>query len=103
MVAEWFTPVGTLALAVVAIFHDTIRSWFYRPEFQASIQTAPPDCVAVPFARVEDGTIVTASLYLRLWVRNIGNATANNAEAYVGELLQQEQINHGNALLRFLR
>ena len=54
-----------------------------------TIQTAPPDCVAVPFARVEDGTIVTESLYLRLWVTNIGNATANNAEVYANELLRQ--------------
>jgi hypothetical protein len=42
--AEWFTAFGTLALAVVAIFQDTIRGWFFHPTLDAAIQTKPPDC-----------------------------------------------------------
>jgi hypothetical protein len=93
--AEWLTAIGTLVLAigtlvlaVVAIFQDTIRGWFYHPNLEASIQTRPPDCNAVPFAR-PDGAIIADSLYLRLWVKNTGKATARNAEVYANELLRE--------------
>jgi hypothetical protein len=87
-VADCLVAVGTLALAAVAIFQQTIRSWFYRPVFQVSIKTEPPDCVAVPFTRA-DGTFVANSVYLGLWVENTGNATAKNAEVYAKELRRQ--------------
>ena len=85
MIAEWSIAIGTLVLAGVAIFQDTVRGWFYHPTFEASIQTRPPDCTAVPYASL-DGTKVADSIYLRLWVKNIGNATAKNAEVYASEL-----------------
>jgi hypothetical protein len=72
----------------VAVFQETIRGWFYRPVFRVSIKTEPPDCVAVPFTRA-DGTFVANSIYLKLWVENIGNATAKNAEVYAKELRRQ--------------
>jgi hypothetical protein len=95
MTAECFIGVatavlaaGTLVLAAVAIFQDTVRGWFYHPTFQASIQTRPPDCIAVPFTK-QDGTFIANSLYIRLLVENIGNATAKNAEVYANELLRR--------------
>jgi hypothetical protein len=87
-VAEWFVGLGTFVLAVVAVFQETIRSWFYNPSFHVSIKTEPPDCVAVPFTE-RDGTFVADSIYLRLWVENIGNATAKNVEVYAKELRMQ--------------
>ncbi len=84
-VADWLIVLGTLVLAAVAVFQETIRGWFYRPRFRISIKTAPPDCVAVPFTTT-DGTIVADSIYLRVWVENIGNATARNLEVYAKEL-----------------
>lgn len=87
-IADWLVAAGTLVLAAVAVFQETIRGWFYRPRFQVSIRTEPPDCVAVPFTRA-DGTLVADSIYLRLWVENVGNATAKNAEVYAKELLRQ--------------
>ncbi len=84
-VANWLVAAGTIILAAVAIFQETIRGCFYRPAFQVSIKTEPPDCVAVPFTQ-PDGTFVADSVYLRLWVENIGNATAKNAEVYAQEL-----------------
>jgi hypothetical protein len=88
MAANWLVAVGTLVLAAVAIFQETIRGWFYHPGFQVSIKTEPPDCVAVPFTK-RDGTFVADSIYLRLWVVNVGNATAKNAEVYAQELSRQ--------------
>ncbi len=84
-VADWLVVLGTLVLAATAVFQETIRGWFYRPRFQVSIKTEPPDCVAVPFTTV-DGTFVADSVYLRLWVGNVGNATAKNVEVYAKEL-----------------
>ena len=86
MIAEWLTGVGTLALAVVAIFQDSIRGWVYRPKFQASITTRPPDCIAIPVS-LQNGTFLADSTYIRLWVQNIGNAPAKNVEVYAKELL----------------
>jgi len=87
-VADGLVAAGTLVLAAVAVFQETIRGWFYRPKFQVTIKTEPPDCVAVPFT-TRDGAFVADSIYLRLWVENIGNATAKNAEVYAKELRRQ--------------
>ncbi len=87
-VADWLVGVGTLVLAAVAVFQETIRGWFYRPRFQVSLRTEPPDCVSVPCTTPE-GTFVADSVYLRLWVENVGNATARNAEVYARELRRQ--------------
>jgi hypothetical protein len=84
-VADWLVAAGTLVVAAVAVFQETIRDWFYRPKFRVSIKTEPPDCIAVPFNK-PDGTIIANSVYLRLWIDNFGNATAKNAEVYAKEL-----------------
>src|SRR5438552_2958471 len=93
--AEWLTAIGTIVLAAgtivlagVAIFQDTIRDWVYHPILEALIQTLPPDCIAVPFAK-PDGTEVADSLYLRLWIKNAGRAPARNVEVYANELLRK--------------
>jgi hypothetical protein len=87
-VADWFVAGGTVVLAAVAVFQDTIRGWFYRPDFRVSIKTEPPDCVAVPFHRT-DGTFVAHSIYLRARIENIGNVTAKNVEVYAKALQRQ--------------
>jgi hypothetical protein len=87
IVANWAVAVGTLVIAAVAVFQEPIRGRFYRPKFQMSIKTGQPDCVMLPY-EAPDGTIVTA-VYLRLWVKNVGCATAKNAEVYARELRRQ--------------
>lgn len=88
IVADWVVATGTLVLAAVAVFQETIRGWFYRPAFQASVKTEPPDCVAVPFTR-SDGTFLANGVYLRLLIKNVGNATAKNVEVYAKELCRE--------------
>jgi hypothetical protein len=90
--AEWFTAIGTIVLAagtivlaVVAIFQDTVRGWFYKPTLEVSIKTGPPDCVAVPMTS-PDGAFIANAYYLRLWVKNSGSTTAKNIEVYASEL-----------------
>ena len=84
-VAGLLVAVGTLIIAAVAVFQETIRGWFYRPKFDVSVKSAPPDCVAVPITG-EDGIFLADSVYLRLWVENVGNATAKNVEVDAREL-----------------
>lgn len=89
-VSNWLVAIGTLILAAVAIFQETIRGWFYHPNFHVSIKTEPPDCVAVPLTKSDgSGTFVANSIYLRLWVKNVGNATAKNVEVYANGLQRQ--------------
>jgi hypothetical protein len=87
VIANWVVAVGTLIVAAVAVFQEPIRSLFYRPRFRPSIKTEPPDCVMVPFNI--DGTFVANAVYLRLWVKNFGSATAKNAEVYARALRRQ--------------
>jgi hypothetical protein len=88
MAAEWFVAIGTLALAVLAVFQDTVRGWFYHPALDASIDTQPPDCVAVPVTTL-DGRQIADAVYLRIWVKNIGTRTARSVEVYASELLRK--------------
>jgi hypothetical protein len=105
--AEWLTAIGTVVLAtgtvvlaVVAIFQDTIRSCVYHPTLEVSIQTLPPDCMAVPFAN-PDGTEVADSLYLRLRINNSGRAPAKNVEVYANELLRKRADNSWERVATF--
>ena len=85
-VADWFVAVGTLVLAAVALFQDAIRRWIDRPKFRVSSKSAWPDCGAVPITRASDGAFIADSIYLHLWIENIGNVTAMNTEVYAQEL-----------------
>ena len=87
-VADWLVAMGTLILALVAIFQETIRGWVYRPAFRVSTKTEPPDSIKVSFKET-DGTLLAHTVHLRLWVENVGNATAMNAEVYAKELRRQ--------------
>jgi hypothetical protein len=84
-IADWSVALATFLLAAVAIFQETIRGWWYHPVFRVSSKTEPPDCVAVPITD-SDETITSDSIYLRLWVENVGKATAKNVEVYANEL-----------------
>lgn len=93
-VTDWLVGIGTIVLAVVAIFQDHIRGFIYRPKLSTSMKTAPPDCMAVPayvtrpsFAAFNDPSDSPVNaLYLRLLIANTGNATALNVEVYAHAL-----------------
>jgi hypothetical protein len=90
IIADWIVAVCTIILAAVAIFQETIRGWFYRPEFRVTTKTEPPDCVAVPVTN-EKGVFVADSVYLRVFIENVGNATARNVEVYADKLYRRRQ------------
>jgi len=90
--AELLVAFGTLVVAAVAVFQETIRAWFYQPCFSVSVKTEPPDCVWAPFKQ-PNGTLVCDSVYLRLWIENKGNATARNVEVYAKGLRRRRADN----------
>src|ERR1700729_1652604 len=92
--------VGTLILAAVAVFQETIRAWFYCPRFKVSAKTEPPDCVSVPWTVLQTGQQIPC-YYLRLWIENIGNATAKNAEVYAERLRRRREEKSWEVLTSF--
>jgi hypothetical protein len=100
--AEWLTGVRTLVLAVVANFQDSIPGWVYRPKFQASIKTEPPDCTAVLFSR-QDGTLVANSIYVRLWVQNIESAPAKTSRFMLKNCNTNAWISPGSGSAQYLQ
>lgn len=85
-VADWFVASGTIILAFVALCQQWIHERFYRPVFRVSSKTAPPDCVWAPIHDRNSGTFVSDAVYLRLFIENIGNATAKNVEVFAKSL-----------------
>jgi hypothetical protein len=80
-VADWVVAGGTLILAAVAVFQESIRSWFYRPTVKVTTSTEPPHCVAVAITN-QAGVFLGDRVYLRVWVENTVNAAARNVEVY---------------------
>lgn len=98
-VGVWFTGLATALASVVALVialyqesrRENWRRKNLRPDLVVLTSPGPPDCVAVPFVEhsITSGqpTIKRAdSYYLRMLVRNTGNATARNVEVYANRL-----------------
>jgi hypothetical protein len=80
---------GTLAVAFVAAFGESIRAWWRRPRLTVACICAPPHCVSVPM-RKTDGTATTTAVYLRVLVTNEkGRDSARNVWVYAKELSHQ--------------
>lgn len=93
MVVDWIVAVGTIAVAVIAVFQDWIRSWLTRPKLQLSVDTKPPDCLKTPLVRrdKDNQPVATSSAYqLRLKVTNKGNAAAEIVEVFATDLSRKE-------------
>jgi hypothetical protein len=87
-VADVAVALGTLALAFVAVFGESIRAWRRRPRLAAACICAPPHCVSVPMGR-RDSTATTTAVYLRVLVTNGGRESARNVGAYANDLSRQ--------------
>jgi hypothetical protein len=94
--AEWFTAIGTLLLAVIAIFQEPLRRWRNRPRFMVTAKSAPPFCMSVPeyLPAASNGisflpTNPIRAVYLRILIANVGKSTATNAEVYAQKLERQ--------------
>lgn len=95
--AAWATAIGTLLLAVVAVFQDKIRNYLTRPKLKLEIQPSPPDCMRTSFplpTPIHDSTgqsigetrIDIPCYYFRLRVTNTGNCEAREVEVFAKDL-----------------
>lgn len=87
--AAWAAAGATFAAVLVAVFHDQIRAWVWRPKLKVSIRTALPDCCAVPVHNSDTGEFMADAFYFRLFIENDGRATAKNVEVYAAQLTVQ--------------
>lgn len=98
--AQWFTAIGTLVLALVAIFQDRIRHWLMRPRLQLKVKVAPPDCHKTTWRLEhrahdpntgEDYPVVRnlPCYYFRLGVENVGNCEAREVELFARSLVRR--------------
>lgn len=86
--------VGTITLAIVAIWQDKIRAWVSKPELDIDVEMSPRDCHKTfitkrqsPLRLSENGT---DCYYLRIRVKNEGNRRAEMVEVFVADLLKKQ-------------
>ncbi|MFI5400090.1 MAG: hypothetical protein ACHQZQ_03445 [SAR324 cluster bacterium] len=116
--ANWLVAVGTMALAITSVFHESIRRLFFRPRLTISISTEPPDCVktqliwqgsfvvggvpVVTAPMMGVSSMTNASLmstsqdpipvyYLRVRVTNQGSAVADEVEMEITRVRRKSQ------------
>jgi hypothetical protein len=103
--AAWATAFATLFLAIVAIFQDKIRTWIKRPNLNAEIICAPPDCHYIKYNSVNIQTnqpMIIDSYFFRMRIINNGNSKANNVEVYAYKLEKKQIDNNYKEITWFL-
>jgi hypothetical protein len=100
--SEWWAGgggaiVGAIVGAIIGMFvaalTDWVRSLFFRPKFEVTTDNAPPCSVIMPVTG-KNGAFLWNSLYLRIYVKNVGNVVARSVEVYAQSLHRFET--HGS-------
>ncbi|MEK6579288.1 MAG: hypothetical protein AABZ55_08700 [Bdellovibrionota bacterium] len=95
---NWLNAISSLLLAIIAIFHEPIRSRLSAPKLKATILSAAPDCVSVPVSLNKNES--ANAFYLRLRIENLvsncffNRAVAKNVEVFA-EKLEKKNVNGG--------
>jgi hypothetical protein len=76
--SAWFVALGTLVLAVVAVFQQWLQRLVIRPRLELAARVRRPDAEKTQWRSGVD------VYYFRLAVKNIGNAAVNDVEVYLG-------------------
>lgn len=94
----------TSVAVIVALFGEGIRAWFRRPRLRILVESGPPDLVRIPTKRetqhlvpqksgppalVKTTTAAADTYYLRVRVKNTGQARAESVEVFAARLLRQ--------------
>jgi hypothetical protein len=78
--AEWFAGVGTIVLALVAVFQQWFQRMLVRPKLRLTVRVMRPDAEKT---RWKDGT---EAYYFRLGITNVGNAEARDVQVYLASV-----------------
>jgi hypothetical protein len=80
---------GAIVGAIIGLFASAVQDWvralFFSPRFEVTTDNAPPCSVIMPVTD-NNGSFLWNSLYLRIYVKNVGSAVARNAEVYAQSL-----------------
>jgi len=94
LLAAWLVAIGTLLLAVIAIFQDVVRAWILRPKLAVSASTQPP-CSHANVTAIKNKTSLepdhVSGVYMRVKVENRGNSTARGVEVFAERLAKEQQ------------
>jgi hypothetical protein len=83
MDANWLTAIGTLVLAVIAVFHDFLRGFFWKPNLDCVMEMKHPDC---HWTRLEGTGSSYISFYFIFEVVNNGRVAAKNVEVLISDV-----------------
>jgi hypothetical protein len=80
---SWLTAVGTIALAILAVFQDRIREWLQKPRLDLRITAISPDAVKTP---TTIGDHLFDAYWFRIRISNNGNLSARQVEVLAQQL-----------------
>jgi hypothetical protein len=93
--AQWVGAFATSAAVIVALFRDEITRLWKHPQLAIRVMLEPPDCVKTQASVTAPGNVTwTGDTYMfRLWISNTGNQRAEKVQAFVSDVLKQQQPN----------
>ncbi len=93
---------GTIVLAVVAIFGNSISRWLRRPKLKVKVDPNPPHCHKTYLTRRDTGEFIGDCYYFRILIENNGKTSAKEVEVYAKELLKQKKDGTYKAVSSFM-
>ena len=92
--AQWFAAVGTCGAVAIALLRDSIRSWWNKPELQATCGKAIPWTVRTPIVVYADGKMTWSGncYYIRVKIENKGRSRAKKVQVSASRLQKWEEL-----------
>jgi len=78
--------IGTFLAIIVALFRDEITALWRKPQVDARIKLAAPDCHLTRLMKFDaSGTALVKApcYYLRFWIENTGNVRAEDVQVFI--------------------
>jgi len=79
---QFFIAVGAFLVAALAIWGDSLKSYFFAPKLEVSVQLQSPYCQRMP-----------AGTWFRVKVENVSRTAAQNVELWIVELRRGSKSN----------
>jgi hypothetical protein len=95
-IANIIVAIGTIILALVAIFGRSIGRWLRRPKLKIKVISEPPHCHKTMLTKPGGGAFLVVPIdcyYFRIWVENNGKTSAKNVEVFAKRLLRYNNQN----------
>lgn len=86
------SSIGTLVLAFLAIFGQTVKKWFYKPNLNFVIENKEPYVMECNTKEILSNE-TSKSIAINLKIKNIGNISAINAQLYTEKIFRVRKEN----------